>query len=298
MVWEYIHDPYTQRDYEFDGFHLTTATSPGRGDPTLVIGSSKYYPRTFGLEVCVVLKHTHIDTRWFTPDDPKHTEEDFTLDKIMQDIDAVRRDMGYDRILLIGHSIHAFMAMEYAKRFPDKITHLVLIGCSPIIGEKLQIESDKYFEKYASNERKAAFSANMELLKQKSNPTFVDLMLASTPKLFYDYNFDASSLWEGVQVNTIGTKVVLEKMFVDYDVAKAFESMRCPVFIASGEYDFANPSYLWDPYVERYMHLRAWAFYKTGNHPHFEDDLSFWCDILEWVGRNDHTFDYSRDWSK
>ena len=35
--------------------------------------------------------------------------------------------LGADKIILIGHSIHAFMVMEYARAFPERGSHLGII---------------------------------------------------------------------------------------------------------------------------------------------------------------------------
>lgn len=86
------------------------------------------------------------DTRSFVPASENHTESDFAIDKLVQDIDAMQVFLGADKVILIGHSIHAFVAMEYARAFPDRVSHLVLIASSPIAGPEIHKEADRYFE--------------------------------------------------------------------------------------------------------------------------------------------------------
>lgn len=90
-----------------------------------MIGSHHYYPRTFSENLKANLQLICLDTRGFVPASEKHTESDFTIDKLIQNVEVIRVSLGADKMILIGHSIHAFMALEYARQFPDKVSHLV-----------------------------------------------------------------------------------------------------------------------------------------------------------------------------
>jgi proline iminopeptidase len=111
----------TEKIIEFnsDNFFLKSV-SCGSGPITIVIGSHKYYPRIFSEHLKSKLQLVCADTRGFVLASEHHTEKDFTIDKIVHDIEMVRTFLGADKIILIGHSIHAFMAIEYARVFPDK----------------------------------------------------------------------------------------------------------------------------------------------------------------------------------
>lgn len=178
----------------------------------MVIGSHKYYPLTFSENLKSKLQLVCADTRGFIPTSSNHTESDFTVDKILQDMEAMRVSLGSDKVILMGHSIHAFMALEYAGQFPDRVSHLVLIASSPLVGPEIYKEAEEYFEAFADPGRKSAFAQSMEhfiagsaaLSAAGSSSTsgtfaqsrraFVKHMLAFGPRLWYDYNFDATKL--------------------------------------------------------------------------------------------------------
>lgn len=98
------------------------------------------------------------DTRGFVPNHPKQTEADFNLDHIIQDIEALRILLKNDHVILVGHSIHSFMALEYARQLPGHVSHLVLVASSPITGPEIYLKADQYFEEFICPERKAAFA--------------------------------------------------------------------------------------------------------------------------------------------
>ena len=52
------------------------------------------------------------------------------------------------------HSIHAFIVLEYAKNYPKNVDKLILSAASPIAGEKLFLEANKYFEESVNPYRK------------------------------------------------------------------------------------------------------------------------------------------------
>ncbi len=80
-------------------------------------------------------------------------------------------------------------------------------------------------------ERKTAFAHKMASFMDKSDQFVVACMLSFRPHFGYDYNFDAPSLWEGVEVNPIGSKIIWGSMFAYYDTAKALEKkLNVPYF--------------------------------------------------------------------
>lgn len=50
-----------------------------------------------------------------------------TWDNLAADAEALRQKLGFDRWAVLGHSFGGHVAMEYALRHPDRVTHLVLL---------------------------------------------------------------------------------------------------------------------------------------------------------------------------
>lgn len=57
--------------------------------------------------------------------------DDVTHDTFARDADELREHLGYDRMVLLGHSYGGMLALEYALRFPDRLAGLVLSCTSP-----------------------------------------------------------------------------------------------------------------------------------------------------------------------
>lgn len=250
--------------------------------PAIVIGSHKYYPRTFSDKFSNELKLTCIDTRGFTTDNALQTEADFSLEHIIQDVESFRKELKADKVIVVGHSIHAFMAMEYAKKFPKHVSHLVLIASSPISGPKLYNEADQYFKELASQKRKDMFFKNMQDFMKKAQPSFVERMLAFGPMLWYDYDFDASKLWEDVEINTLGSSIIWGSLFEGYEVATALNAVQCPILLVLGKHDYFNPPHLWEAYRHYAKDLTIEIFEKSGHTPQLEAK-EFDAVVLNWL---------------
>ncbi len=58
----------------------------------------------------------------------------FTLDKMIDDLEALRAAMGIKRWSVLGHSYGGFVAQAYALKYPDAVTALILADTSPAPG--------------------------------------------------------------------------------------------------------------------------------------------------------------------
>jgi proline iminopeptidase len=58
--------------------------------------------------------------------------EDVSISSEVADLDALRRDLGLDAVAVLGHSWGGLLAMEYATRHPDRVSHLVLMNTAPV----------------------------------------------------------------------------------------------------------------------------------------------------------------------
>ena len=58
----------------------------------------------------------------------KHWAKRYSLDLMVDDLEQLRRLWGVERMDLIGHSFGTVLALEYAARYPQRVSHLVLSG--------------------------------------------------------------------------------------------------------------------------------------------------------------------------
>lgn len=114
--------------YEINGSKIWTV-SFGNGDPLFFIaggpGNAHYYLRKFdSLSTTNTLIYYDGFGRGKSDIAKKVTE--YSLERDIEDLEALRRAMGYSSINIIGHSYGGVVAQGYAIKYPDNVKHLIL----------------------------------------------------------------------------------------------------------------------------------------------------------------------------
>lgn len=261
----------------------------GSGSPALVIGSAVYYQRSFSQELRNDLRLVFIDLRHFAEDDGSLEPEEVTLDTYLDDIERIRARTGFEQGIVIGHSHHGNLALEYAKRYPERVTHLVMIGSPPLEVTRTIEEAEKYWNDHASEARKRALGKRLAALERRPLETYtpeemyVARYQAEAPKYWYDLDYDAASLWEGMPIN-IGAMKRFRDFFADgYEMSWDERRMTAPVLVVMGEHDYAVPHTLWDEVRPRLSNLTYQLFDRSGHTPQLEQPDRFDRMLLDWI---------------
>ena len=195
----------------------------GRGYRCLVVGSSRYYRRTFSSQLKQVLQCAFLDHRGFLPAATTGAQEAYTIDLITADIEQVRRALGWDRVVVYGHSIHGLMALEYARHHPAHVSHVVMEGTPAYTGAPFGQAQQALWDAAASAERKALQERNWHGLEERrqgmsARDAFVAAYVANGPQLWADPTHDATPHWDGVDINMALVNQIYGATFGDYDV--------------------------------------------------------------------------------
>jgi len=260
----------------------------GDGTPALVIGSAVYYPRVFSQRLRRSLKLVFADHRGFARLADGAPPSDFGLDAVLADMDLVRRHLGLDRIAVVGHSGHGYMALEYAKRYPQHVSHVVMIATGPSHSAAHRAATERYWQESVCPERKARLERDLSLLPAEIEAApekrFVAFCVRMGARSWYDHAFDAAPLWQGVHVNMPVFDHLWGEAFRDIDVAAGLERLDAPVFLALGRYDhLVAPYAAWDPYRSRFKDLTVRVFERSGHTPQLEESALFDAELLQWL---------------
>jgi proline iminopeptidase len=247
----------------------------GTGRPAIVIGSAVYYPRVFSQGLRKHLRLVFLDHRGFAPAPPGIVDKSaFALDKLVDDVERARQELGLGKIAVIGHSGHAFMALEYAKKYPANVSHVIMIGIAPDLSVSSWLAAGRHWQESASPERKAALQDNVRrmpdavLEKLPSRERFVKRYVRDGPRAWYDPHFDASPLWAGVEINVEMFEYVWGQVFRDIEITRGLSGFDRPVFLALGRCDFiVAPPSSWDRIRPKFKDLTVGVFDRSGHTP-------------------------------
>jgi proline iminopeptidase len=262
----------------------------GSGQPVLIIGSRLYYQRLFAPALREKLQLVFIDHRGFTPPpyEVSDPEELYGLDKILEDTEAIRKQLGIGKCWVAGHSGHGLMALEYAKRYDHDVYGVMLISTSPSLSTANRALADLHFDTLAEPERIRLFEQNMQELPEKiaaaPENRFVWFNLAQAPKSWYDSSIDAAAFWDGVYVNMPAIDHLWGTVFRDIDISQNLEDFYTPVWLALGKYDFVSgPAEQWNSVSKHFRDLTTEIFEHSAHNPPYEEASLFNEKLLQWM---------------
>ncbi len=279
-------DPAPSRgSIKIDGTKLNYVIE-GEGTPCLVIGSSIYYPRTFSEELRNSFRMYFVDLRWFAKEYSPVDPETYSIQTIADDIDKIRSELKLDGVILIGHSIHGTIAFEYARRYPENASHVILIGSPNIFGNKTYESAAEAIWETASEERQKIQKRKwQEMVNQEQlsgAERFIETYVSMGPMYWYDPEYDARWLWEDMTVNTDLSSYLFGTIFSDYNMFSSNQTVTAPTLVLLGKYDYIIPYTLWDG-LDSIPDLTIRIFDKSGHTPQLEESERFDKILLDWI---------------
>lgn len=211
---------------------------------------------------------------------------DLTFDTLASDLDAVRVDLGLPRVAVLGYSIMGIAALEYGRRCPESVSHVVLAGTPPTGNlAAMGNASQAFFAAGASAERKAILQENMARLAPGTPPS--QAIFAQAPMRFFDSRFDARAVFAESIFNPRVFEHVLGTLMAGWTIVDGVESLRVPVLLAHGRHDYVVPFTMWDDIVNKMPDARLHLFERSGHQPFFEEPERFADVVLAWMAESD-----------
>lgn len=114
--------------YTVNGAKLWTV-SFGKGDPLFFIaggpGGTHYGLRSFD-SLSTTNTLVYYDGVGRGKSDTAKNVSDYTLERDIEDLEGLRKAMGFDKINILGHSYGGLVAQGYAIKYPNQVKHLIV----------------------------------------------------------------------------------------------------------------------------------------------------------------------------
>ncbi|KKK45007.1 hypothetical protein LCGC14_1798140 [marine sediment metagenome] len=207
-----------------------------------------------------------------------------TYEQIVDDVNELRKFLGYDKVGVIGHSAGGFIALKYAIHHPKNISNLILINTAPA--------HDYPDEIMANIQQKNPTPEILATLDAPSAPTaegFKQQLRILNPLYFYDLN---SKLKEEVE-KVLTTMIVNpeaaargEDLIQKYNVTSKLSKIEVPTLVLGGKDDFVCP-----PSQAQRMHdgipnSELIIFERCGHYPFYEVPDEFFRVVSEWFKKH------------
>lgn len=277
-------EPIAQRHIELDGFSLQLREAGADSGSPLVcihggpgLDSATFFPDhdRWGPGLLELGRHHPLiayDQRGCGGSGVPDVDEPLALSRYVDDIESLRIALGLERIALFGHSFGTVLALLYPIRYPDRASHLVLVGAAPtrdfIEGFRRSVVED-----LSSDDRERyAELQNREL----TDDVFRERFRATLPLYFHrelsddDRDVFVRSISFSARVNRALAEGVQE-----YDLRPALPHITTPTLVIYGESDrVIRPTYPLQ-FHGLLPRARFIAFQESGHFPYIEEPEPF-----------------------
>ncbi len=235
----------------------------GRGDPLLVLhggpGASHNYFLPYLLPLARRNRLIFIDERGSGRSQKLDDPAGYTVEAMVEDVEAVRQALGIRSMSLLGHSFGGVLAQAYALKYQDHLTHLIL--CSTFHSTKeMNTVFDTMKQKMAPElrdridrmEKEGLFGHGKDFEKNRYTNAY---MIAAWGEGYFPYlyqthpdaNYDPTSLtdmsWDLYrQMWGSHGEFVIDGNLASVEYADRLPSIKVPTLITVGDHDECAPS--------------------------------------------------------
>jgi proline iminopeptidase len=162
--------------------------------------------------------------------------ETFTFLQLCADADALRAALGFERIAVLGHSAGGFVALEYTLRYPERVSHLILVGTAPAFDYTAEIGGNAV-RKGATPQMLAVLAAPAPTADAAAARAFESVM----PLYFHAFDEALAARAFGAIRWSAAAYGCNERLFPTYDVLPRLHELHMPALVVVGDDDFICP---------------------------------------------------------
>jgi proline iminopeptidase len=213
--------------------------------------------------------------------------------ELADDIDALRKSLGLQRVTLLGHSFGGNIALTYALRYPSHVKRLILVGTSALVESQSEVE--KRLAKSLSAEEAAAFYSNEGTSKQVSPCEQARLRYRALYRHYFHKVPDNATLDRNVYAvyfDALARKQLLMNDPSGFDLRSQLSRVTVPVMVVAGRHDEVTPMADATELAAGLPQGMLVVMNQSGHFPFFEENYMF----TQWVHRFlDGTGDFQTD---
>lgn len=286
---------------KINGANLWVETA-GKGDPLFLIAGGPggahvgYHSFDSLQDACTLI---YIDNFGRGKSDTARNVSEYTLSRDVEDIEGIRKALGYEKINVLGHSYGSLVAQSYAIKYPNSVKHLIIAN-GFFSGEMWQENDDN-----CNHEIKTNYPEVWErLMEVRSNgahsndPKHIDIygevpygfLYAYNPEKFTGPGRDSS------YPNKFNMKVYYQMVGDDgdfiigsdvgrFDCRMQLKDLKMPVLIVAGRYDRVAVPRFEVQYKKYCPQAKFVMFEKSGHNPQVEEPEKEMPLIREFLGK-------------
>lgn len=195
-----------------------------------------------------------------------------TWENLTADADALREKLGFEKWAVLGHSFGGNVALEYALRYPERLSHLILINSGGdyrwVRENAPALLAQRGFSPETVDSGRRMLNGEIE--PNEMFPILMKLGKAYSPHL---------SLWKiphmiltGLQTKLQPTALIFAgtQLLRNWTVMDRLGEIKAPTLVIAGRKDFLYPPEHQQELAARIPNARLVLIDKSGHNPHDE----------------------------
>lgn len=177
--------------------------------------------------------------------------EDVTLGSDIADIEKVRQYYHLDSVVLLGHSWGTVLALEYALRYPGRVSHMILMNPAPASeADYKQLRNDWLEKRAADMERRKAIADTVAYKEANPEAVVAYYRIHFKPALARPADYEklitrmqASFIRQGnagiIKARAVESRLMTETWSLSgYDLLPRLKTVSIPTLVIYGDHDF------------------------------------------------------------
>ncbi len=292
------------RFYTVNGAKLWVVTV-GTGRPLIIIpggpGSNHYsYRSSFdSLAVKGDIQVIYYDAFGRGKSDTARNVKEYTLERDIEDIEGLRKQMKVEKISLLGHSYGSLVAQGYAVKYGKHLGHLIIANGFHSFAmwqenddnsnHEIKTNYPEVWEELMAIRKKGAISSDIKHQEIYSRVPY-GFLYAYNPENFISRGRRKS------YPNPMNTKLYYQMVGKDgdfivgndigrFDFRTKLKSLQMPVLIIAGRYDRVAVPWMQVQFKKYCPQAQFILFEKSGHNPHVEEPEKALPLIVDFMSR-------------
>jgi proline iminopeptidase len=174
--------------------------------------------------------------------------EDVTLASDIADLEKVRQYFHLDSVVLLGHSWGTVLALEYALRYPERVSRMILMNPGPASTDDYKQLRKEWLEKRAGDmDRRKAIAASAAYIEGDPDAVIAYYRIHFKPALARSEDYEriiarlrSSFTKEGI----LKSRAIENRLMNDtwsspgYDLLPKIKSLKTPTLVITGDHEF------------------------------------------------------------
>lgn len=241
-----------------------------------------------------------IDQRGVCRSEIIHDNEDFGLNDLIEDCEALRKYFGIEKWSVIGHSFGGFLSLLYVSKYPNSIDKVIFEGPTfdfELTARSLIRKTAMLLQKYGKPDSydKGLALAESDIPIRELTEKYIELSdeLGEKRMEIYRHNhsnptdyysFYSEEEWDGFYDRSeIHFNLLREEGKIFESILPKIKDVTNPMLLAIGKYDATTCEKQIETFKRDAINGEIYVFGNSGHTPHYEDADHFKDVVIDFL---------------